>query len=65
VYTAEVKLHPEVVAQVKVRVEPEGGAAAAPEVPAPETPASETPVEEPAPADDAGPDFDLFEDDEE
>ncbi|MBO6575245.1 MAG: 50S ribosomal protein L9 [Rhodothermales bacterium] len=42
VYTASVRIHPEVVAKVKFRVEPEGGAVAAPETAEAEPAAEET-----------------------
>ena len=51
VYTAAVRLHTEVLAEVKVRVEPEGGMAVVPEEPAQPAPAP-APVEEPETADD-------------
>ncbi len=59
VYTAAVKIHPEVLAQVKVRVEPEGGMPAVAETPAPEV------APEPVEVDQADTDLEFPEDDEE
>jgi len=58
VYTAAVKVHPEVLAEVKVRVEPEGGMPVVTAEPVEVAPEPE-PVEEPAGSED---DFELDED---
>ncbi len=58
VYTAAVKVHPEVLAEVKVRVEPEGGMPVEPEAPAQPAP-EPAPIEEPEASDD---DFESDED---